>query len=100
MTKATENIALIACWDFKTFPKAPNIADPTISPCKLVRCPVCTKKMWLSRKKDECMSICNDLGKRIIYRCYPCMSKWMMEHKSDFANADELNFLDITALHI
>lgn len=67
----SKEIGFIFCPPLSEYPEPPK----DISVCKLVDCPHCKNKMWLSIKKEVMKELMEQAGKDILFACYPCFMK-------------------------
>lgn len=66
---------MIMCPPLKDYPKQPD----DHSKSRLIKCPECKKKCWLSIKKEEIIEACEQAEKEVILLCYPCLMRWAIK---------------------
>ena len=71
--------------EFKEPPKGNSL-------CKLVDCPDCGEKMWLSEKKEEMQKLFN---KAVKMNCYDCFKKFA-ESNVDMFKDNQITCIDIS----
>jgi hypothetical protein len=61
------DVLVFFCAPYSRYPTKPE----DYSPSKLVDCPHCNEKMWLTEKKEAIISA-NKMDKEIILACFDC----------------------------
>jgi hypothetical protein len=77
------DVAIIMCPPLSKYPKKPD----DVSESEIVNCPDCAEKMWFSVKKKAMKSLCENIGKEIIYCCHDCLKKRVMNEPWLFTNS-------------
>lgn len=75
MSKEEKDLAIIFCPPLSEYPEPPK----DISKCRLVDCPLCQQKMWLSEKKEAIKKLVDILEKKYFYGCYTCLTEMAKE---------------------
>lgn len=63
-----DDLVAIPCPTFEEYPVQPEDQSPS----ELIDCPYCEKKMWISVKKKNVITVSEALGKDIFIACHRC----------------------------
>ncbi len=74
--KASKDLVVVMCPPYPEYQEKP--ADHSES--RLINCPMCNEKMWLSNKKEFYLMFSSYSGKEILLGCYNCITKEFEEN--------------------
>ncbi len=66
-----KSLVVLFCAPLRDYPEQPK----DYSKSRLIQCPYCAEKMWLSEKKEIIFNQANDNGNDIILACFHCLIK-------------------------